>query len=89
MMEKVFVNGPQTHPVFDFLKYNSPLYDEAKGVNGNIGWNFSKFLIDDSNGGVSKYYKGPHTGTQDISADVQSLLAGKGGALPRAPTGGA
>ena len=43
LMEKVHVNGPNTHDVFSFLKYNSPLYDEKDNVNGPIKWNFGKF----------------------------------------------
>lgn len=73
LMEKVDVNGSETHPVFSFLKYNSPLYDEANDLSGPIKWNFGKFLID-KEGRVIKYY-GP---TDDkIEEDVQAAIDGK------------
>lgn len=43
LFEKVDVNGPNTHPVYKFLRSNSQL-----GKNGEakvIPWNFAKFLI--------------------------------------------
>jgi len=40
MFAKIEVNGPNTHPLYRFLK------KEAKGMLGNtIKWNFTKFLI--------------------------------------------
>lgn len=38
MLEKVEVNGPKIHPVYQFLK-------RASGVLDPIKWNFSKFLV--------------------------------------------
>jgi glutathione peroxidase-family protein len=73
LMEKVDVNGPETHPVFSFLKYNSSLYDETKDSNSPIKWNFGKFLID-KEGRVIKYY-GPTD--EYLDADVQAALEGK------------
>lgn len=83
LMEKVDVNGPNTHEVFQFLKYNSTLYNEGKNLNTPITWNFGKFLID-SEGRVIKYY----APTDDkLEADVQAALDGKlTGAPIRTPT---
>ena len=41
MFSKVEVNGPNTHPLYAFLK------NKAKGVLGSesIKWNFTKFLV--------------------------------------------
>lgn len=73
LMEKVNVNGPETHPVFSYLKYNSTLYKESDDVNTPIKWNFGKFLID-KEGRVIKYY-GP---TEDqIDEDVKAAIEGK------------
>lgn len=41
MFEKINVNGPDTHPLWTFLK------DRQGGLLGNnIKWNFTKFVID-------------------------------------------
>ena len=39
-MQKIDVNGENTHPVYQFLKENSVM----KGKD--IPWNFAKFIID-------------------------------------------
>ncbi len=73
LMEKIEVNGPNTHEVFQFLKYNSSLYNEKKDLNTPITWNFGKFLID-TEGRVIKYY----APTDDkLEADVQAAIDGK------------
>jgi glutathione peroxidase len=41
MFEKVEVNGPGRHPVYDELT----AVPDAKGEAGDIQWNFEKFLI--------------------------------------------
>ena len=41
MFSKIEVNGPNAHPLFDYLK------SECKGLLGSkIKWNFTKFIID-------------------------------------------
>jgi len=73
LMEKVDVNGPETNEIFQFLKYNSELYDETKGVVSPIKWNFGKFLLD-KEGRVIKYY----SPTDDnMDADVKAAIDGK------------
>jgi glutathione peroxidase len=51
LFAKIDVNGPNTHPLYKYLKH------EAKGLLGseNIKWNFTKFLVD-SAGSVRKRY---------------------------------
>lgn len=48
---KINVNGPEAHPLFDFLKKANP------GILGTeaIKWNFTKFLVD-KNGNVVKRF---------------------------------
>ena len=58
--------------MFQFLKYHSSLYKEASGVNGPIGWNFGKFLLD-KEGRVIKYYS-PNDGKIDEEV-VAELVA--------------
>lgn len=38
MFEKIYVNGPNTHPIYNWLK-------AQPGVGGDIEWNFAKFLV--------------------------------------------
>jgi glutathione peroxidase-family protein len=83
LMEKVNVNGENTHEIFHFLKYNSPLYNEKKNLSSPISWNFGKFLID-TEGRVIKYY----APTDDkLEADVEQAIAGSlQGSPVRPPT---
>ncbi len=68
MFQKCEVNGPGTHPFFEFLK------DSAPGVLGTEGikWNFTKFLVDRT-GQVHKRY-GPMDAPDKLRADIESLL---------------
>mmetsp|Transcript_136248 Transcript_136248/g.236903 ORF Transcript_136248/g.236903 Transcript_136248/m.236903 type:complete len:153 (+) Transcript_136248:248-706(+) len=87
LMEKVEVNGSKASPVFEFLKYNSSLYQEAKHLVTPIPWNFSKFLVDQK-GHVFKYYA-PTVKMADVQSDIQGLLSESDShkAMPsRAPT---
>ncbi|MDX1452411.1 MAG: glutathione peroxidase [Oleiphilaceae bacterium] len=68
MFSKIEVNGPNTHPLYDYLK------KEAKGLLGSekIKWNFTKFLVD-AEGKVHKRYA-PNTEPKDIAKDIEALL---------------
>ncbi|WP_369699922.1 glutathione peroxidase [Alicyclobacillus sendaiensis] len=65
---KVEVNGPNAHPLFEYLK------KEAKGALGSeaIKWNFTKFLVD-RNGRVVKRYA-PQTSPESIREDIEACL---------------
>ena len=66
--EKVQVNGPNAHPLFQKLKKDAP------GLLGTkkIKWNFTKFLIDQRGQTVKRF--GPKTKPANLSAHIQSLL---------------
>lgn len=68
MFEKIEVNGPNTHPVFEFLKRNK------KGFLGseNIKWNFTKFLINKEGSVVGRF--GSLTKPEKLEAQIQALL---------------
>ena len=68
MFAKIDVNGPETHPLYAYLK------QEAKGVLGSekIKWNFTKFLVN-REGQVQKRYA-PNTEPKDMAKDVEALL---------------
>lgn len=68
LFEKIQVNGPQNHPLFQYLKSKAP------GIFGsqNIKWNFTKFLIG-RDGKVVKRYS-PLIAPSAIKADIEALL---------------
>lgn len=55
IMEKVEVNGENTHPVFAFLRNNSSLYDPVTKTAKVIPWNFAKFFVN-SKGQVINFF---------------------------------
>lgn len=68
IFDKVEVNGPNTAPVYQFLK------SSAGGFLGDlIKWNFEKFLVD-KNGKVVERYP-PTTSPFQIEKDIQKLVA--------------
>ncbi|KAJ3416767.1 hypothetical protein HDV05_000141 [Chytridiales sp. JEL 0842] len=66
IMEKCHVNGPDAHPLYEFIKAAKP------GIMGikRIKWNFEK------NGNVVKRYP-MFTKPEDIEPDIVQLLEGK------------
>eukprot|EP00246_Nothoceros_aenigmaticus_P010624 TRINITY_DN27303_c0_g1_i1.p1 TRINITY_DN27303_c0_g1~~TRINITY_DN27303_c0_g1_i1.p1 ORF type:complete len:238 (+),score=42.15 TRINITY_DN27303_c0_g1_i1:105-818(+) len=68
IFDKVDVNGPNTTPVYQFLK-------ASKGgtFGDNIKWNFGKFLVDKDGHVVSRY--APTTSPLNIEKDIKKVLA--------------
>ncbi|XP_066376939.1 probable phospholipid hydroperoxide glutathione peroxidase [Miscanthus floridulus] len=67
IFDKVDVNGPNTAPIYKFLK------SSAGGFLGDlVKWNFEKFLVD-KNGKVIERYP-PTTSPFQIEKDIQKLL---------------
>lgn len=68
MFKKCDVNGPGSHPFFDFLKTSAP------GLLGTeaIKWNFTKFLVS-RDGQVQQRY-GSMDSPEKIEPDVLDLL---------------
>ncbi len=69
MMEKIMVNGPQAHPLYQWL------CAEAPGLLGSkaIKWNFTKFLVG-KDGRVLKRYA-PMDKPEKLSRDIEAALA--------------
>jgi len=69
MMAKIDVNGPQAHPLFQWLKAQAP------GILGSEGikWNFTKFLINRQGEVVKRY--APLDKPASIAADISAVLA--------------
>ncbi|HZZ33908.1 MAG TPA: glutathione peroxidase [Phenylobacterium sp.] len=68
MMSKIDVNGPQTHPLYAWLKH------EKKGLLGSEGikWNFTKFLIDRT--GEVKGRFAPTDTPESLEGAIEALL---------------
>ena len=68
LFSKIEVNGPDTHPVFEFLK------SKKGGLLGDaIKWNFTKFLVDKKGTVVERY--APMTTPATIETQIEKLLA--------------
>jgi glutathione peroxidase len=70
LFSKVEVNGPQTHPLYHYLKETDPT---AAG-DWTIEWNFTKFLIG-RDGRVLSHYA-PKFSPGNIEPDITRALAG-------------
>jgi glutathione peroxidase len=68
MFAKVDVNGVYAHPLFVYLRKQTP---GILGLN-TVKWNFTKFLVD-AKGNVVKRYS-PTTKPKDIVDDFVALL---------------
>jgi glutathione peroxidase len=68
LFEKIDVNGPNAHPLFQYLTKSAP------GILGTEGikWNFTKFLVDGSGKVVKRYAS--TTDPKDIERDIEALL---------------
>ena len=69
MFAKIKVNGPDTHPLYEYLKESLP------GILGlqAIKWNFTKFLVGKDGVPVKRY--APADKPQSIEPDVEAVLA--------------
>lgn len=78
LMSKVDVNGPQTHPVFAFLKKELP---EHQGGGGGVSggqdfvWNFQKVIVDQDGWPVRLHHQKFDRGA--LEHDIYDLLVGK------------
>jgi glutathione peroxidase len=71
MFAKVDVNGPDTHPLFVWLK------NEKRGLGGRaIKWNFTKFLVARDGSVLDRY--APQTEPAELTADIEKALAAEG-----------
>jgi glutathione peroxidase len=69
MMAKIDVNGPQAHPLYQWL------CSEAPGLLGSkaVKWNFTKFLVG-KDGQVIKRYA-PQDAPESLAKDIEAALA--------------
>jgi glutathione peroxidase len=71
MTEKVEVNGPGRHPLYDVLV---EVADE-RGHSGDITWNFEKFLLDGDGRVVARWNPSVEPDDARVIEAVESVLA--------------
>lgn len=71
LFDKIEVNGPNMHPLYQFLK------DAKPGIMGSkdIKWNFTKFLIDKNGNVIDRF--APQTTPESIEKEIEKLLEQK------------
>jgi glutathione peroxidase len=69
VFQKIFVNGPNAAPLFEYLKAAAP------GLLGSrsIKWNFTKFLVARDGRSVRRF--APRTSPKALASDLESALA--------------
>jgi glutathione peroxidase len=70
MTEKVDVNGPDRHALYDEL---TPVAD-ARGRDGDIQWNFEKFLVDADGKVVARFAPQVNPADPQITDQIEQLL---------------
>ena len=70
MMAKVQVNGPQAHPLYQWLKAQAPGLLGTEGIK----WNFTKFLVGRDGRVIERY--APQDTPEKIGKDIEAALAG-------------
>ena len=68
MFMKIDVNGPNAHPLFQFLK------SQKKGLLGTeaIKWNFTKFLVDGQGSVIARF--GPRETPEQLEPEIERVL---------------
>ena len=71
LFTKIDVNGPNAHPLYQFLK------KKKQGILGPLGsgairWNFTKFLVDGKGSVVARY--GPAKEPKALASAIERLL---------------
>ncbi len=70
LFSKIEVNGSGTHPLYAYLKAETPGTEQGQ----EIGWNFAKFLIGRDGKPIARY--SPRTAPADLGADITAALSG-------------
>jgi len=75
LFNKVLVNGPEAHPLFNYLKCHT------RGIAQNraIKWNFTKFLINSEGQLIARY--APRTKPETLKIVIESNLNDKAGLI--------
>jgi glutathione peroxidase len=72
IFEKIEVNGPGRHPIYDELT----AVPDASGTAGDIQWNFEKFVISPSGSVVARFRPRTVPDDPEVLAVIESNLPG-------------
>ena len=72
MLQKSEVNGVNCHPLYQYMRRNSELYNEKDDTCGEIPWNFAKFILNGQGHVVS--YHGPKTPPNDLESEIKKMM---------------
>jgi len=70
LFSKISVKGKGQHPLYAYLT-------AVKGFEGDIRWNFNKFLVDPSGTVVARYPSGVEPTSAELTAKLESILPKK------------
>jgi glutathione peroxidase len=70
MTEKVEVNGPAAHPLYQRLRTAT----DAEGDAGDVQWNFEKFLVDGEGRVVSRFRPKTQPDAPEVRAAIEGVL---------------
>ena len=70
MTEKIDVNGPDRHPVYDELTVTA----DAEGHTGDIRWNFEKFLVSPEGEIVARFSPMVDPEAPELIDKIESVL---------------
>jgi glutathione peroxidase len=70
LFSKITVKGPGVHPLYRYLT-------SVKGFEGDIQWNFNKFLVDPSGAVVARYPSRIEPTSAELTAKLESILPKK------------
>lgn len=70
LTEKIDVNGEHRHPLYDILTPHA----DNEGVNGDIRWNFEKFLIDREGHVVARFHPKTTPDAPEVISAIEAAL---------------
>jgi glutathione peroxidase len=71
LAEKIDVNGEQRHPVYEALTKTA----DAGGHDGDIRWNFEKFLVDRDGAVVARFGPQVEPESDEVVGAIEGALA--------------
>jgi glutathione peroxidase len=72
LTEKIDVNGPGRHPLYDRLTATP----DAEGAAGDVQWNFEKFLLAPDGGVVARFRPRTDPEADEVVAAIEKVLPG-------------
>lgn len=70
LTEKIDVNGENRHPLYNAL---TPVAD-AEGVNGDIRWNFEKFLVGRDGAVIARFHPKTAPDAPEVISAIENAL---------------